>query len=271
MRTFLAVLAMSSLLCGFSAFAQMRDNRDKQLTCENHRGNDDQVRRCNILEQSFASPGRITVDGGVNGGANVKGWLRNDVLVRARVESWADNDSAASLLAGQIHVDTAGGQIHASGPEAANRAGWSVSYEIFVPQTSDVNVKTHNGGISISDVRGRIEFDATNGGVHLRRVAGDVSGATVNGGLNVELAGNSWEGRQLEAHTSNGGVTISMPEHYSAHIQTATVNGAVRSDFPVTVQGNIRPRDLDFNLGSGGPLIHVFTTNGGVRLKRTEL
>jgi DUF4097 and DUF4098 domain-containing protein YvlB len=151
----------------------------------------------------------------------------------------------------------------------AHRAGWSVSYEIFVPQTTDLTLKTHNGGISISDVRGRIEFQAVNGGVNLRRIAGDVGGTTVNGGLQVELAGNSWEGRQLEARTSNGGVTISMPEFYSAHIQTETVNGGIQSDFPLTLHGNLKPRNLDFNVGSGGPLIHVTTTNGGVRLKRT--
>ena len=118
-------------------------------------------------------------------------------------------------------------------------------------------------------MRGRITFETRNGGVHLARVAGDVSGSTLNGGVHVELAGNSWEGRQLEATTRNGGVTISMPERYSAHIQAETVNGGVRSDFPVTRTGDLkRLRNLDFNLGSGGPLIHVSTTNGGVKLQR---
>jgi hypothetical protein len=268
MRAGYLCLVLVSLAAG-SVYGQMQDNHDKQMSCDHNRGNSDQARHCEIREQSFAGPGRLTVDGGVNGGASVKGWLRSDVLVRAQIEAWADDDAQASLLAGQVHVDMAGGQIRASGPESARHSGWSVSYEIFVPQTTDLNLKTHNGGISISDVRGRIEFDAVNGGVHLRRVAGDISGATVNGGLNVELVGNSWEGRQLEARTSNGGVTISMPEFYSAHIQTETVNGGIQSDFPITLHGNLRPRNLDFNVGSGGPLIHVTTTNGGVKLKKS--
>jgi hypothetical protein len=48
------------------------------------------------------------------------------------------------------------------------------------------------------------------------------------------------------------------------------VNGGINSDFPVTVTGSLRPRPrtLDVNLGSGGPLIHVSTTNGAVRLQR---
>lgn len=268
MRTGLAYLSLITFAAA-AAYAQMQDNRDKSMSCRENRSRDDQARHCDIREETFASPGHINVDGGVNGGAQIKGWLRNDVLVRAKVETWADSDSQASMLAGQVHVDSAGGQIRATGPDKADRSGWSVSYEIFVPQTSDLNLKTHNGGISISDVRGRIEFDAMNGGVNLKRVAGDVNGDTVNGGIHVELAGSSWEGRQLEARTSNGGVTISMPEHYSAHIQTETVNGNIQSDFPLTLHGNLRPRNLDFNIGSGGPLIRVTTTNGGVRLKRS--
>jgi hypothetical protein len=34
------------------------------------------------------------------------------------------------------------------------------------------------------------------------------------------------------------------------------------------MHGDLRPRNLDFNVGSGGPLIRVTTTNGGVKLKK---
>jgi hypothetical protein len=260
---FFIVLA---LVC--SAEAQMRDNRDKQMTCDNGDRGSDRARFCQIREQSVAGPGRLVLDGGLNGGASVKGWLRNDVLVRAKIEAHADNEAQASSLAGRVQVESSGGQVRATGPDAGENSWWSVSYEIFVPQTTDLNLKTFNGGISISDVRGRIEFDANNGGINLKRVAGDVSGTTVNGGVNVELAGNSWDGRQLEVSTRNGGVTIAIPESYSAHVQTETVNGGVASDFPVTMHGDPRPRNLDFNVGSGGPLIRVTTTNGGVKLKK---
>src|SRR5580704_9378478 len=95
--------------------AQMRDNRDKQLTCEGS-GYRSQIHRCDVREQSFASTGHITADPGRNGGVSVKGWLRNDVLVRSRVEVWADSDTEASTLIGQIRVDVSGGVISAAGP-----------------------------------------------------------------------------------------------------------------------------------------------------------
>jgi DUF4097 and DUF4098 domain-containing protein YvlB len=146
-----------------------------------------------------------------------------------------------------------------------------VSYEIFVPQNTDLNLKSNNGGLTIADVRGQIRFDVNNGGVHLKRVAGDVSGATVNGGIQAELAGPTWDGRQLELTTHNGGVTVAMPATYSAHLQVETGLGGIQSDFPVTMQGEVRPRRLDFSVGAGGPLVHITTGNGGIKLKRTDL
>lgn len=253
--------------------AQLRDNSEKQMTCENGSSDSDRARHCEIREQSVAGVGRLAIDQGQNGGATVKGWLRSDVLVRARVESSGDTETAATAMASRVLIDSSGGQVRAVGPDAANNVSWTVSYEIFVPQNSDLVLKGNNGGITVSDVRGQIRFDVNNGGVHLKRVAGDVSGSTVNGGIQVELAGATWDGRQLELTTHNGGVTVAMPQNYSAHLQAETGLGSIQSDFPVAMQGTIqgaRPRQLDFSVGAGGPLIHITTGNGGIKLKHTD-
>lgn len=262
--------ALALCITGVTAFAQMQDNTQKQLTCDNGNNGDSRARHCDIREIPTAAVGRLSVDSSPNGGISVKGWLRNDVLVRARVETSADTPSAAAAMAGQVMLDASGGQVRATGPQSNNDSWWSVSYEIFVPQTTDLTLKTVNGGMTISDVRGQIRFDVVNGGVRLKRVAGDVSGASVNGGLQVELAGNMWDGRQLDVKTQNGGVTLSVPARYSAHIQAETHMGRVQSDFPVTMTGELMPRRLEFNVGGGGAPIHIATTNGGVHIRRLD-
>ena len=263
-------LVCALLILAGGACAQLRDNRTPQMNCDGGGYNNDRQRFCEIREQTIPGVGRLTVDPGKNGGVTVKGWLRNDVSIRGRVETWARSDGEASALAGLVRVDASTGQIKASGPDSQRDSSWSVSYEIFVPQMTDLSMTSFNGGINVSDVRGRIEFDAKNGGVRLTRVAGDVNGETSNGGIQVELTGRTWEGGQLDARTTNGGVTISMPENYSAHIQAGTMNGGVDSDFPVgaPLLDRTRPRNLDFNIGSGGPLIRVTTTNGGIKLRK---
>ncbi|MGA7236854.1 MAG: DUF4097 family beta strand repeat-containing protein [Bryobacteraceae bacterium] len=265
-----AAVSVALAVPGLPLFAQLQDNTEHQLSCDNGNDDSDRVRHCEIREQTYPSIGRLAVDEVRNGAVSVKGALRGDVLVRARIETQADSQVSAASMASQVFIDGSGGQVHANGPQSGENSSWSVSYEIFVPQTTDLTVKTHNGAVAISDVRGNLHFDVSNGAVRLKRVAGDVSGTTVNGAIQADLAGGTWEGRQLEIGTHNGAVTVTTPSYYSAHVKAETGNGHIQSDFPMTLSGNLRPQNLEFDLGGGGPLIHITTNNGGIRLKRAD-
>lgn len=244
-------------------------DKDRSLTCrENSWDNDRLVGNCEVREQTLAlSGGTIAIDGRQNGGVNVKGWDQNQVLVRARVQTSAPTAAEAEALSRQIRIETSGAKIFASGPDNRRDYHWDVSYEVFVPRRADLSIETHNGGIAIADVNGRIDFTAVNGGVVLKRVGGAVRGSTTNGGLVIELTGDRWDGDSLDVSTTNGGVIMSVPENYSANLQTGTVNGGVTVDFPITVQGRIN-KQIALNLGSGGATVKAMTTNGGVHLKR---
>jgi len=253
-------------LAAATAFAQT-----KSLTCDNDNNRNDRlVSSCEVREQTIAYGGRLSVDGGTNGGVSIKGWDNASVLVRSKVQTYGVDDGAAKALASQVHINWSAGQVSATGPEMNHDGNWSVTYEVFVPRNADLSLKTHNGGISIADVRGNIQFDATNGGVNLKNLAGDVEGQTKNGGLNITLTGNRWDCTKLDARTTNGGINLSMPTVYNAHFETATVNGHLNANFDMTVHGNLNDisRKLSTDLGSGGPTIHVETTNGGVNVKK---
>ncbi len=260
LRTLTLVLALS----GAAVLAQ---TPQPEMTCNDGWRSGDRASHCEIKEFPVAATGRLSVDGGVNGGATVKGWSRGDVLVRAKIQTQAQTDSEARALAGQIRIQTAGSQVRADGPETSRDSNWGVSYEIFVPRQTDLSLKTHNGGVRIADVRGRIEFEALNGGVSLARLAGSVRGRTTNGGLHIDLVGNRWDGEGLDASSTNGGVTLNVPANYSARLETGTVNGGLHVDFPVTVQGEVGRR-LTLTLGAGGALVRATTTNGGITIKR---
>jgi DUF4097 and DUF4098 domain-containing protein YvlB len=265
-----ASLVATAAISGLAQKTDKVKSKDSSLTCRDDRSwyNDRLVGNCEVREQTLAPSGTLSIDGRQNGGVSVKGWDQNQVLVRARVQTGAPTEAEAADLARQIKIETAGSKIFASGPEGRRDYHWDVSYEIFVPRRQDVSVETHNGGIAIADVNGKIDFEATNGGVVLKRVDGAVRGNTTNGGLVIELAGDRWEGETLDVSTTNGGVIMSLPENYSAHLETGTVNGSISVDFPVTVQGRIN-KELAVNLGSGGATVKAMTTNGGVRIRRT--
>jgi hypothetical protein len=271
------VLARTALTCvafalaASAAFAQA-DNSRYSLTCrdQDNYGDDARARHCQVKEQTLpATGGTLNVDGMKNGGISVKGWERNEILVRYRLQTQAATQGAADALASQIRVTTSGGQIRAEGPEQNDDAHWNVGYELFVPRQSNLSLQTRNGGISLSDVRGRITFDARNGGVSLKNLGGHVTGETINGGLHVELTGSNWEGEGLNVRTTNGGLSISVPDNYSAHLETGTVNGSFAVN-PSIAEVTRKTKQLSLDLGSGGTNLRIHTTNGGVSIKRRE-
>jgi len=96
-----------------------------------------------------------------------------------------------------------------------------------------------------------------------------VTGRTSNGGLRVLLGGSQWDGEGLDVETSNGGVTLSIPEPYNAQLETRTVNGGFKFDYPLTLTGELSPRrGISTAIGAGGPPVRVRTTNGGLRIER---
>ena len=235
--------------------------------CEDRWGRGDYERVCVAFDAEFSDPGRLVVDGGMNGGVDIQGWDRNEVSVRARVWATGESERDAQETLDAIDLEWDDGELSADGPRMRDRGSWGVTWEVRVPRSTDLSLETHNGGISIADVDGDIEFEALNGGVHLEQVSGDVEGRTTNGGLDIALDGSRWDGSGLDVETTNGGVVLRVPEGYSADLETGTVNGGIEVDFPVRVQGRVGRR-LTTTLGDGGPRVRAMTTNGGVQILR---
>ena len=237
--------------------------------CRDEGRNNDRETFCEVREFTVpATAGVLTVQG-TNGGISVEGQSRGDVQILAKVTATADSMARARQIASAIHLSPTLDRVEAEGPRGfENREGWSVSYRVMVPRALNVSLKTTNGGISIQDVDSKVEFATTNGGVKLVRVEGDIRGRTTNGGVDVELEGQFWQGEGLDVETTNGGVRLVIPEHYSAQLEAHTNNGGLNIDVPGAPQGRRSRRDAVMQLGSGGAPIRLRTSNGGVRVTR---
>jgi Putative adhesin len=237
--------------------------------CREERSNGNREQACEVRQLTvLAGASQVTVDAAPNGGIQVVGSARGDIVVRAKVTASAESQPRAREILAAIRVDAAPDRISAEGPQGLDRReGWSVSYRLAVPTRTSLQLKTTNGGITIDSVDGRLEFETVNGGVKLSSVSGEVHGRTSNGGVDVDLDGTTWLGEGLDVQTSNGGVRLRIPEQYSARLEAGTVNGGISTDFPITFQGRI-DREIAASLGAGGPLIRVRTHNGGVKVTR---
>ena len=167
----------------------------------------------------------------------------------------------------KISVDT-WRAISADIPRSGRGRGAAVSFRLRVPRASDLSLKTGNGSISITGVVGDIDLRARNWAIRLDNVGGDVQGRTTKGRVSVAIGGSEWDGRGLDIETTNGAVTLVVPEGFRADLTIGTVNGGFQTDVPITVQGRLNRRRLTTELNGGGPAIGVVTTNGGVHLRQ---
>lgn len=262
-----AALPLAALaLLPRSAAAQDDDDGDWTARCRRWKNDSDRETFCEQRETRIAAPALLSVDGRENGGVSVKAWDGADVLVRQRIQAWAASEAEARSVAADVRVHTAGGEIHAEGPESARRRGYSVSYEIFVPRRIDLRLVANNGPVGVEGVTGRMELRVQNGPLALQDLGGDVRARALNGPLTVRLAGARWSGAGLDAETTNGPVTVQIPRGYGAMFTTGTVNGPMMIEIPVTVQGRF-PRQFTTQLGSGGAPVRAVTTNGPVTVR----
>jgi hypothetical protein len=187
------------------------DNQERTLRCEDQNQDSGRVERCEVHEQTLASTGSLRVNAGANGGVHIKGWSRSGLLVRYKVEAWSHSLTDAQALFSGVQVHATAGDVAATGPVTDGDRGWSVSYEVFVPHQTGLDLQATNGGVHVSDVAGAMNLQTVNGGLHLSRVNGAVTASTVNGGVHVDLIGDRWEGRGLEATSPTAGFTSAFP------------------------------------------------------------
>src|SRR5215471_5773174 len=149
----LAALFAASVMIVPVAQAQPRRGQSNDDWCRN--GYDGRrAMHCEVRESTLQGVNPLDIDAGQNGGIQVHGWDRADVLVRARIAAYADTDAEARSLAAAVRIDATGTTVRAEGPSTrdqgrdGDRQSWSVSFEISVPRTAMLTLHTINGGIS---------------------------------------------------------------------------------------------------------------------------
>jgi hypothetical protein len=263
MRRILMLLALAVLPT--AAFAQ-EDDEDWLRNCEAQKWNR-RPTACDVRVRRIEKRDLLTVRPGQNGAVQIVAEDRGDYEVHARVQGSAESPREAAELLRDVSVDY-GATITTRAPSSRN--DWSVSFVIFVPRNTNLDLLTRNGPVSVKNVIGKMELSATNGPIQLSGVGGDVHAVAQNGPLQVRLTGSRWEGAGLDAETHNGPVQLVIPESYNARLETGTVNGPIDTDFPinVTLDGRRSWKRFTTTLGSGGPPVRVVTTNGPLSLRR---
>jgi hypothetical protein len=231
-------------------------------------GRNRRERWCEVREAELQPQGAVHVDARPNGGIEARGWDRAGYRLRVRIIAVGPSVEEARALAAQVKVETPGA-IRAMGPDNGDERRWWASFRLDVPRDADLDLEADNGGLHLEGISGHARLSTLNGGIHLDGVGGQVEGSTTNGGVHVNLSGTEWRGEGLDVSTTNGGVHMEIPSGYNARLLASTVNGGIHSDLPVVDASRRRSGGrIETDLGRGGTLLKVRTTNGGLHISQ---
>jgi hypothetical protein len=233
---------------------------------------------------TFAQPAStVRVEAAQNGGIYVYGWDRPEFGVLNCKAAAAEDSAAARRAVDEIKVSFDSGALAVSGPGGND---WTAYLIIHAPRASSlsltgvngpisladlsgkVDVKNTNGPLAIKDSAGQIEAHVQNGPIDYSGNAGDIHLQTQNGPLSIRLAGSSWNGKGLEAESTNGPLALNLPDHYNSGVLVKT-----RGYSPFHCSGCAGARkDFDDNnktvqFGTGEPVIRMSTVNGPVSIR----
>lgn len=172
--------------------------------------------------------------------------------------------------------------------------------------SGDARLRTSNGGVRIADYSGRVDVETSNGPIELKEFEGGATLVTSNGPITatgvrglfeattsngpvnatideldanrpmrvrtsngpVRLNLSRMNGNDVIATTSNGGITVTLPSSFNARLKASTSNSSIHCDFDLNGPVTQSKTRLEGNLGSGGPLLDLTTSNGSIRVQR---
>lgn len=170
---------------------------------------------------------------------------------------------------GRVEAQTQNGDIEISG--AMEVQVNALNGDVDLQNVEGVRVNLVSGDVRIDNVRGSVEAQTVSGDIGVRNASSrEVRAQTTSG--NVFFDGTIDAGGRYELGSHSGNVIVRVPADVSAAVSLQTYNGAIESDFPITLEGGAtmggQPRSFDFRIGNGGARITAQSFSGTIHLQR---
>lgn len=132
-------------------------------------------------------------------------------------------------------------------------------------------VRTSNGSVRTDGVRGAFDASTSNGRIEARvsdpEAHRPIKLSSSNGSINLTV--DSLNNNDIRASTSNSSITVRLPPSLNARLMARTTNGSIQNEFDLRGEGvRISKHSAEGQIGSGGPLLDLSTSNGTIRLVR---
>jgi hypothetical protein len=152
-----------------------------------------------------------------------------------------------------------------------------------------VELRTSNSSVEVADIPGGAVLSTSNGSIRAEGVKGILDASTTNSSINVtlndpdpqkpvklqssngsiELTMNGFKDNDIRVATSNSAITLRLPSSAHGMLRAHTSNSSVTCDFDLTVKGGqLNKSWVDGQIGTGGPVLDLSTSNGSIRVQR---
>jgi DUF4097 and DUF4098 domain-containing protein YvlB len=202
----------------------------------------------------------------------------------------AENENEGRRVLAETHLEINGANISVHSPDRKDNDGedrHSLGTVLLVkaPRNANLNLRVHNGGVSLNgfsgtaeahaqnggisfkNSNGKLTAQAQNGGISIKDCGGDINAQVENGGLSITLP-ERWEGKGLDAHAHNGGLVVAVPKNFNGGLEVVASEhtSIICKDDDVCNAGE---RTWDnghklFRMGGANPQVHAQTENGGI-------
>ena len=205
---------------------------------------------------------RLTLDS-FNGNVEIDAWDQNKIDISGT--KFAPSKEALNLLKIEAHDGGDRVDVRAVRPsEMHGNAG--ARFTIHVPRSVELDrIGTSNGSVKVNGTAGDARVRTSNGSIKMDRVSGGMTLQTSNGSIEVEMV--TAPKSDIRAKTSNGPIKVYLPTSSAARVRASTSNSSITNDFGLAAEGK---RHLEGAIGSGGPSIELATSNGSIKIGKSN-
>lgn len=214
----------------------------------------------------------VKVDG-VNGSLSVQAGAGDKVQLVAKVRSRGIEPSKSDPNFGYFESNIDGDTLRIA--QKKNRVQVSfpffrgndlqIDYELLVPPTIAVDLKTVNGRIATRGTSGEATMTTVNGTIDAE-IGGEheVFAKSVNGRIRAKFV-SGFAGAKLK--TVNGGVEAILPQTASFTCNLSQVNGDFEATFPLSIHSHPGNRRVSGEVNGGRYQLQITTVNGDVEVQ----
>jgi DUF4097 and DUF4098 domain-containing protein YvlB len=297
----LILLAAGISLCSPFLAAQHKISHNSTISMNDDTASDDCAERLRVYNDDFRTTVRdeetrslpnqpLSITAEHNGGIRVTTWDKAEFSLKLCKQVSIDDEAEGRRLLAGTKLTVEGGTVSISAPDSDDHHSLGTLLLVKAPRDARLDLRVHNGGVSLTNFTGTATAHAHNGGIALRRSTGKLSVEAQNGGISIKDCGGDidanvqnggislslpehWEGKGLEAHTRNGGLVVVVPKNMSSGVEIAGSNHTSIICKGDACEGAERTWDSDrriLRFGGSNLQIHATTVNGGIVVEARE-